>query len=70
MFLRGRDPTWHDENLFRFVAVPFGTLDPKDTFFQPIYLPAAYLDTEIGYAAGAGKEVAPEALFRLPSSTT
>jgi len=69
-FLRGIEPTWHDENLFRFAAVPPGTLDPTDTFFQPKYLPAAYLDTEMGYAPGEGKGVVPEPLFRLPTPPT
>ena len=69
-FLRGSEPSWFDENLFRFAAVPPSTLDPKVTFFQPMYLPAAYLDTEMDYDPGVGKGVVPEPLFQLPPRTT
>lgn len=65
-FLHGIEPSWHDENLFRFAAVPPGTLDTKDTFFQPTYLPAADLDTAMGYEPNKSKG---EPLFRLPPLT-
>ncbi len=67
-FLRGTQPSWYDENIFRFATVPPGTLDPKETFLHPRYLPAAYLDTEMGYSPGGGKGIVPEPLFRLPST--